>query len=588
MREEGLSPSSRARFDDAPSSSPSDASEVLINAAIPELEQLRRSLNSPDWAVLCIDPMGTIIRSIYEPSSGTGRMSLPLVTGGTVLEKSIGTSAPGCVLAERRPTVVRGPEHYLTELSDFVCVAAPIFGADGSLAGVLDVTGAGSDVPGFLTEHVALSARAIQNRMLYATPNTRLFGIHVMQSFLGTAAEGILAVCESTGHVVAVNDAACAILNRSRQQIVGSPLDQIVDRPAPSALSDEVTTVVITSSGRRLFLREHGKAPRAAMRSIMAEEEVRDLSRGDSKADSSVERALETGRRASSRRLSVLILGETGSGKEVAARAIHASCRGDQPFVALNCAALPESLMEAELFGYADGAFTGGRKGGNIGIIERADGGTLFLDEIGDAPLTLQSKLLRVIQEGSLCRLGSRREIKVQLSIISATHRDLGEMIKNGQFREDLYYRLNTLSIELPPLRERSDRRSLVAEILRQQCGGQPLPELTERAMNAVLMYSWPGNVRQLAQALAVAQALADNPSRLDVDDLPEYLRPQSTLEFEAAALTSTPDVLSFKESRSWLARKALRESNNNASEAARRLKISRTTLYKYLKDSPI
>lgn len=202
----------------------------------------------------------------------------------------------------------------------------------------------------------------------------------------------------------------------------------------------------------------------------------------------------------------VLLRGESGTGKELFAKAIHrASMRFDKPFIALNCAAVPETLLESELFGYEDGAFTGAKRAGKKGIFEHANGGTVFLDEIGELPFHLQAKLLRVLQEGTIKRVGCNDEIKIDVRIIAATNRNLEEMMKQQIFREDLYYRLNILPLWIPPLRERQeDLPLLIMKLLHKKCQQLccSLKKLTPSAMEKLLQHNWPGNIRELENVL--------------------------------------------------------------------------------------
>jgi len=225
--------------------------------------------------------------------------------------------------------------------------------------------------------------------------------------------------------------------------------------------------------------------------------------------DAQIEALVHKVQRVINRDIPLLILGETGTGKELLARAVHQdSNRAKQPFVAVNCASIPESLIEAELFGYEDGAFTGARRKGACGRIVQANGGTLFLDEIGDMPLALQARLLRVLQERSVTPLGSLKSIPVDIAVTGATHRNLRDMIAAGTFREDLYYRLNGLVVRLPALRERSDLDVVARRILVAECPAST-PSVSASVMNLFAAYAWPGNVRQLANVLRTAAVMA-------------------------------------------------------------------------------
>jgi transcriptional regulator with PAS, ATPase and Fis domain len=307
----------------------------------------------------------------------------------------------------------------------------------------------------------------------------------------------------------------------------------------------------------------------------------------------------------------LLILGETGTGKELLARAVHHdSNRARQPFVAVNCASIPETLIEAELFGYEDGAFTGARRKGASGRILQANGGTLFLDEIGDMPLALQARLLRVLQERCVTPLGSHKSIAVDIAVVSATHRSLRDMIEAGTFREDLYYRLNGLVVRLPALRDRSDMAAVARRILRSECP-QATPSISPAVMALFARHAWPGNIRQLANVLRTAAVMAAGEAQIteehlsedfleDVRRTPAAPRPAAP----AAAATSMADAApgeaaaaatpvaetapapacTLEEAEIAMIRAALDAANGNISEASKRLGISRNTIYRTLR----
>lgn len=272
-----------------------------------------------------------------------------------------------------------------------------------------------------------------------------------------------------------------------------------------------------------------------------------------------------------------LILGETGTGKEVIARALHAlSGRGDERFVAINCASIPENLLESELFGYEKGAFTGAVKQ-TPGKIETADKGTLFLDEIGDMPLELQAKLLRFLQERVVERLGGRTEIPVDVRILCATHRDLQQRIREGLFREDLFYRISEIVIEVPPLRERNGDSIPIAQALLRQAAqrhGRAIRGFTPDATLAIEHYPWPGNVRELENRINRAVIMAENPM-IDCDDL----------GFAAEQDATLPTLKMVRDRAEYGAlERALGVSSGNLTRAAELLGISRPTLYDLLK----
>jgi len=296
--------------------------------------------------------------------------------------------------------------------------------------------------------------------------------------------------------------------------------------------------------------------------------------------------ATDKARRVLGKPIPLLIHGESGVGKELFARAVHDSGpRSKAPFVAINCAALPENLIEAELFGYAPGAFTGARREGSIGRLREAHGGTLFLDEIGDMPLTMQTRLLRVLQERQVTPLGGGKPVDVDFTLICATHRKLREEAEKGTFRSDLYYRINGLTVNLPALRERSDFQALTERILSELNPGRDI-HLTPELLARFSRHPWPGNVRQYSSVLRTASAMLDaHEDEIDWPHLSDDLVEELT---EIAAPHSLHDHLvaipqNLKELSRSAIQHAMESCRGNISEAARRLGISRQTLYRKL-----
>jgi len=304
---------------------------------------------------------------------------------------------------------------------------------------------------------------------------------------------------------------------------------------------------------------------------------------------------LSVGRRVIARQTPILLCGETGSGKEVFARAVHdGSPHAQGAFVAINCASLPESLIEAELFGYRAGAFTGAQRTGRRGKILQADGGTLFLDEIGDMPLDLQARLLRVLEERQVTPLGAEETHDVNFQLISASHRDLLALVEEGRFREDLYYRLAGVELALPPLRERTDKRELIRNLLNAEAGSEG--SLSTEAERILMAHPWPGNVRQLRHVLRSAAALADG-QPIGPEHLPTLrgaLRAQPALAVTAApeaapeaatasAAESLPKLNPIQANERQVLLQLLEQHRWNVSNVAKALDVSRNTLYRKL-----
>lgn len=308
--------------------------------------------------------------------------------------------------------------------------------------------------------------------------------------------------------------------------------------------------------------------------------------------------------RVSGSNSSVLLIGESGTGKELFAGAVHnKSMRAPSPFVAINCSSIPEHLLESELFGYEDGAFTGAKKGGKKGQFEMANEGTLFLDEIGDMPLSMQSKLLRVLQEKEVHRIGGQKSKRVDVRIISATHRDLEKMVEEGTFRQDLYYRLNVIKIEIPPLRKRKEDIPIISMSLLRKLekkffrnGIELSAEVTERLME----HSWPGNIREIENVLERSINVLDG-KMIKLSHLPLYLRDKETESYEGTEINPYPDhstnlesscaalsVQPLKETLALVEKQAIQNAlaitKGNKIKAAKLLEIGKTSFYEKCK----
>lgn len=300
-------------------------------------------------------------------------------------------------------------------------------------------------------------------------------------------------------------------------------------------------------------------------------------------ADSHLQSRICQAMRAFSHDIPILIGGETGTGKEVLARHLHeGGPRASGPFVAINCSAIPAGLIESELFGYDNGAFTGARRGGMAGRLEQANGGTLFLDEIGDMPIELQARLLRVLQERMLTRLGSTRSITLDCSVVCATHRDLAQRVAAGEFREDLYYRINGLRVTLPALRERGDLDELIDHLLAQSSAAFESVCLSPAARRCLHLHHWPGNIRELQQVIRVGCALAES-GLIDLAQLPPELTEGRQMAVERTVAAAAPATTLYQ-AESEAVRVAFERHAGNVSATARALGITRATLYRKLR----
>jgi sigma-54 dependent transcriptional regulator, acetoin dehydrogenase operon transcriptional activator AcoR len=510
----------------------------MIACARHEMTILYQQLGDTESAVVLTDTDGVIVHMVSSPQFAAEVGPLGLQVGGIWSEKAAGTNGMGTCLAAGSPVWVHRDEHFFPQFTQLTCSAVPVYDPSGEIAAVLDVSSRSSLMQQHLLVMLGMTARMIENRLM-----DRCFGkahplhFHSRPEFVFTLHEGKLAV-DAEGRVLAANRSALFQLGltsmadmRSRriEDLFASSLEDMLERSSLSSFHPVVT--YHANSTLRFFAVAQRPAPEArspsstmpalhspapgvkpgnvaAVRQISTCLAPQNSTQGTFK-DVRLLAHLDTARRVIARQTPVLLCGETGSGKEVFARAVHkASPYSSGAFIAVNCACLPETLIESELFGYRAGAFTGAQRSGRRGKILQADRGTLFLDEIADMPLELQARLLRVLDERLVTPLGTEDTYPVDFQLISASHQMLPALVKANRFREDLYYRLAGIELQIPSLRERSDIHELVREILSAE--GGPGVNLHHDAEAALMEYTWPGNVRQLRHVLRTALALAD------------------------------------------------------------------------------
>jgi sigma-54 dependent transcriptional regulator, acetoin dehydrogenase operon transcriptional activator AcoR len=555
-----------------------ERNRVLLDHAEPEMQRLFGVLENANWVVACVDERGFVVRSLGESNPACRDLGNVFRPGVNVGERTAGTTGPGCALADGRLVAICGSEHFLEEARPFACAAAPIFDPKGQLIGALDASRLHDGRPIGVLEAIALAARSIENRMVTALGGTFCLSLHYSAEFSGSSLRGLLSFSED-GVLLGANPAARQLLDLERapqwmfEHLFGESFSHVVDR-LRRAKGEPM--LIEAANGLRLQARvDPAKSSAETGRSVL-------MPAGAQQppvmhVDPTVAPLLSMARRAFFHDVPILINGETGTGKEMLAQSLHAEGpRRNGPFVAVNCSSIPASLIESELFGYEPGAFTGARRGGMAGKFEQANRGTLFLDEIGDMPLEMQARLLRVLQEQQLTRLGGSQNIQLQFSLICATHRDLAERVSQGSFREDLYYRINGLRVELPPLRQRADIDALIDTLLVLESGARRAPSLSARARQALREHAWPGNVRELRHALRLGVALCEQ-DVIEIEHLPATI--SSTFAVAASSANGSLEQAECEAVRLALARHA-----GNVSATARTLGIARATLYRKLK----
>jgi sigma-54 dependent transcriptional regulator, acetoin dehydrogenase operon transcriptional activator AcoR len=610
----------------------------LHEQAAPVMEMLYEQIINSQSLVALTDATGTVLYSVGDDEFMGRANKVALKPGVNWSESTKGTNAVGTALVEEAPTLVHADEHYLHANHFLTCSAAPILDPRGNMLGVLDVSGDHRSYHPHTMALVKMSARMIENRWL--TDDCRNNGRNVMRlhfhsrpEFIGTLMEGILAL-GADGKIIGANRSALEQLGTSNatlrqhtlQTLLGSTVGAMVDRfrsplatPMPLHLADGRGLHVLArfnwpvwtsladtgdaGSPPRRDAADAAQAPAAPQVSrvpqppqgpaevpqasalpqpaLPAPSALEALRTGCATADAVIEKlslVIDRG-------IPVLLLGDTGTGKEVLARAMHASsARHALPFVAVHCASVPEAMIEAELFGSKAAP----------GQIVQAEGGTLFLDEIAALPLPVQARLLRLLQDGQLLPVGSRKARPVDVTVVCATQHRLREHIAAGSFREDLFYRLNGLALRVPALRERSDLPVLVRRLLDAEPGGRAL-RLAPEVSALFLAYPWPGNVRQLYNVLRSASAMAAGVGLITrahlSDDFLEdaaALAPQplaSPAEAAPAAHAAGPSAaLTLEDLELAAISRALDEAGGNISVASRALGISRNTIYRKLR----
>ena len=564
--------------------------ESLVRAGKPVLPYLYRFLEGTNNVVMLCDDEGYILESLGDPPFINKAQQVHLSPGASWNETVRGTNAIGTVLVERIPLKILGWEHYIEENHFLDCWAAPICDSFGNVVGVLDISGQARVERGAdrLAEVVLMGAKLIeQNLHLAELQRDFHFARQGIEKAGEMVRDGFIAI-DGRGIITEINREGAKLLGRKREDVVGHFAAEMFENRQWSFNGQALNMELAEKNGQNLTSRlikvtdTNGMSMGAVGVLSPAPREPRQetLWVGRSLATQNV---FKRAKKAAQTISTVLVQGESGTGKEIVARYLHQqSQRYDKPFVALNCAAIPATLIESELFGYADGAFTGAKKGGSPGKFEVAQGGTIFLDEIGDMPQNVQASLLRVLQEREVVRIGDNQPRKVDVRVLAATNRDLSVRVAEGAFRLDLYYRLKVVTIDVPPLRQRlDDIYDLAPYFVNKICqaAGKETMGVTDEVYTALLGYHWPGNIRELENCIESMVAMAEH-SYLTVDDLPAEIKKNTTP-------TTCGESLLEQQARKTIMH-ALSETNGKIAPAARLLGIGRTTLYRKIEEMGI
>jgi transcriptional regulator of acetoin/glycerol metabolism len=628
----------------------------LLRVARAGMEDLYRRVADLGYMVLLTDVDGVTVDYIGNPVSEQLLKAAGLYLGADWNEAHAGTCGVGTCLIEQKTITCHQAEHFDATHIALTCTSAPLFAPDGRMLGVLDISALHSP-EARESQHLVLQLASMYAQFIEDANFLRTFGKHWILR-LGKAyglvevSGDVMFAFDDDGVIVGANTGARRRFGNPNGQrsslstLVGQTLREALDINMDAlrnmARSGGTLAVSGVESHRRKQYHPVLIPPRQAVGAMagasiaalptLAKAQPGPICASESGSlgglqrtrrgqdlerptldqllggDPVMQRLIDQSKRLVDRKVSLLISGETGSGKEVLARALHAySARAGLPFVAVNCASIPESLIESELFGYTPGSFTGGKSKGMKGLITQSDGGTLFLDEIGDMPLALQTRLLRVLSESEVLPLGAERPIPVDLNVIAATHRDLRQCVEAGSFREDLYYRLSGATLQLPPLRGRDDKSYLIHRVFDEEAGRLGTrARLLPQSMTLLLAHPWPGNLRELRNALRFALAVAgeravtpdDLPAEIRVPRLPRSILPTATVDTASASRwidrESNPDTVApaFSEvgvdsDRSADASRlvqALRANKWSITATAAQLGLCRATIYRQMK----
>jgi len=578
-----------------------ETKDTLIKTASPYIKELENILSRTNCIISLSDEQGIILQVAHGNFQAEFNR-YQLIPGAVWNERIKGTCAHIMSLQLKSPIQICGSEHYFEEFEQTTSSSAPIFDADNNLQGTLTVASPYLRCQNPHTLALVVSmAWAIQTDMQKKD---------LLNSTLHTSSEALIFLNQD-GIITNANKAALQLFGSRPEKILGqkikhpfiqSVLDSekgIQEADFPIKIANNRLNLAAVrpimdykgnNSGCILTLKGHKQTSKTSKPLIGTKTRFTfDTMVGSSPQ---FQACVKLAQKFASSDVNILIQGESGTGKEVFAQSIHHFSRPEGPFVAVNCAAIPRTLIESELFGYEGGAFTGADQKGKKGKLEIADNGTLFLDEIGDMPSELQAVLLRVLEDKYITRVGGTLSIPVNFRLIAATNKDLLQLVKKGQFREDLYYRLAVFTLKIPALRENSSDIIHLAQHFLKTCAARqriPVPVLSKKAKYVLLNYSWPGNIRQLQNAMIYAVKMANN-GIIHPEDLPEQILSSTPFRPQAQADPLSGQSLELKQTsikdmeRAAIVQ-ALEQCQNNIREASKILGVSKATLYRKVKE---
>ncbi|HHP1113853.1 sigma-54-dependent Fis family transcriptional regulator [Bacillus cereus group sp. MYBK163-2] len=546
-------------------------SEIFLDIAIPQIQNMRKTIDELQMMALLIDPDGYVLSLSGNKQTLKRAKHINFIEGVKWTEAAVGTNAIGTALEIEEAIMISGTEHYSVVSHSWSCAAAPIHNDDGKLIGVLDFSCPIEFSHPYMLGMVTSIAHAIERECSIRVHQNELHLIHRFLDVIDSDEQVV--ICNHRDVIVSASKSVRERINNwSRMK-----LEELMHHGLETKLEIPVYSNE-RMIGKCMYLKENEQ-----MNTYSALTFIKGITfPGVTGTSRAFQHTLEEIKLVSPTDASVYVCGETGVGKEYVARAIHEnSPRKDGPFIAVNCGSLPKELIESELFGYAEGAFTGARRQGYKGKFEQAKGGTLFLDEIGEVPPEMQVALLRVLQERTITPIGSSKEVPVNIRIITATHKDLLRLVEEGKFRQDLYYRLHVYPLYVPSLIERKeDIPYFIQHFCEQKNWNVVFPK---SICNQFLQHTWPGNIRELVNALERIYILSQG---REICEKQVALLIQTVMgnqqQLELQVENKTEHTLNFREKiqRDSMI-EALQKTNGNVSLAAKLLNVPRSTFYK-------
>ncbi|WP_248923932.1 sigma-54-dependent Fis family transcriptional regulator [Paenibacillus hamazuiensis] len=541
---------------------------LLQHIALPHLDKMKQFTNELGMISLLIDPEGYVLTMSGNRDTQNEAKKINFVEGVRWTEDEVGTNAIGTALLIGEPIMVTGSEHYSVASHRWSCAAAPIRNDEGKLLGILDVSCPVDCAHPYTLGIVSTVAYTIE----------REISIRMHRDEMELAYQSMDLIESDRPLIVCNHKMAVVSASKSVRQTVPKWQGLHAGKIAEYGFDFQMEFPILSRShggiiGTCLYLLKKDAKP-TNQHFFSSPPSAPFEFKGEAGVSQSFQRTLHEMKRVAPTDATVYLLGETGTGKEVIARSIHEnSPRKNGPFVAVNCGAIPKELMESELFGYAEGAFTGARRGGYKGKFEQANHGTIFLDEIGEIPPSMQVALLRILQERKVTPIGSHKEIPLDIRIIAATHRDLRQLVDEGKFREDLYYRLHVYPISVPPLRERKEDIPYLVRYFCEKLGWN-LP-LSSPFWEQLMSYHWPGNIRELMNVLERQHILYQGEMH---DPFPLSQREKTEVPHSPHTSLSLREKIQLDQMTD-----ALQKTNGNVSKAAKLLGVPRSTFYKRL-----